>query len=85
MHAESNALRQRFTPPPVLRSSWQQLVMFELDPDISLMDPRDALRPRMTEEKIILLLPALFFFLSLPDLIRQSRDFPVKPWNDRKE
>ena len=41
--------------------------------------------PRMTEEKIILLLPALFFFLSLPDLIRQSRDFPVKPWNDRKE
>ena len=41
--------------------------------------------PRMTEEKIILLLPALFFFLSLPDLIRQSRDSPVKPWNDRKE
>ena len=30
--------------------------------------------PRMTEEKIILLLPALFFFLSLPDLIRISRD-----------
>ena len=28
--------------------------------------------PRMTEEKIILSLPALFFFLSLPDLIRQS-------------
>ena len=41
--------------------------------------------PRMTEEKIILLLPALFFFLSLPDLIRQSRDSPVKPGNDRKE
>ena len=31
---------------------------------------------RMTEEKII---------LSLPDLIRQSRDSPVEPGNDEKE
>ena len=44
MHAESNAFRQRFVPQPVLRSSWLQLVMFGLEPDISLMDPRVALR-----------------------------------------
>ena len=30
MHAESNALQQRFVPLPVLRSSWLQLVMFGL-------------------------------------------------------
>ena len=40
MHAESNAFRQRFVPQPVLRSSWQQLVMFGLEPDISFTDSR---------------------------------------------
>ena len=34
IYIESNALRQRFAPQPVLRPSWQQLVMFGLDPDI---------------------------------------------------
>ena len=43
MHAESNALRQSFAPQPMLRSSWQQLVipvllffpvMFGLESDI---------------------------------------------------
>jgi len=28
MHTESNALQQRFSPQPVLRSSWQQLARF---------------------------------------------------------
>ena len=27
MHAESNALQQRFVPQPMLRSSWQQLAL----------------------------------------------------------
>ena len=31
MHAESNALRQRFVPQPVLRSSWLQLARFNKD------------------------------------------------------
>ena len=35
MHAESNAFRQRFVPQPVSRSSWQQIVMSGLEPDIS--------------------------------------------------
>ena len=34
MYTESIALQQRFVPQPVLRSSWQQLVMFGLEPDI---------------------------------------------------
>ena len=44
MHVESNAFQQMFAPLPVSRSSWPQLVMFGLEPDISLMDPRVALR-----------------------------------------
>ena len=39
MQAESNALQQRFLPQPVLRSSWQQLVIFGLEPDISFRFP----------------------------------------------
>jgi hypothetical protein len=39
MHAESNAFRQRFVPQSVLRSSWQQLVMSGLEPDISFRFP----------------------------------------------
>ena len=42
MHAESNAFRQRFVPQPVLRSSWQQLVMSGLEPDISFRFPCQA-------------------------------------------
>ena len=48
MHIESSALQQRFVPQPIMRSSWLQLVMFGFEPDISLIDPRDACRPRMT-------------------------------------
>ena len=44
-------------------------VMFGLEPDISLTDSRVKLSPP----------------LSLPDLIRQSRDSPVEPGNDEKE
>ena len=33
MHVESNALRQRFVPQPMLRSSWPQFVMFGLGVD----------------------------------------------------
>ena len=43
--------------------------MFGLEPDISLTDSRVKLSPP----------------LSLPDLIRQSRDSPVEPGNDEKE
>jgi hypothetical protein len=42
MHAESNAFRQRFVPQPVLRSSWQQLVMSGLELDISFRFPCQA-------------------------------------------
>ena len=60
MQAESNALQQRFLPQPVLRSSWQQLVMFGLEPDISFTDSRvkhgtdrgEEKRPAMTKRKI---------------------------------
>jgi len=30
MHIESNAFQQMFAPLPMLRSSWPQLVMFDL-------------------------------------------------------
>ena len=49
MHIESNAFQQRFAPQPVLRSSWQQLVIFRLfflivifglDPNIQEIDVR---------------------------------------------
>ena len=59
MHAESSAFRQRFVPRPVLRSSWQQLVMFELDPDISLMDPRVALRLPEDDRRKNIVIPVL--------------------------
>ena len=39
IHAESSAFRQGFVPQPVLRSSWQQLVIFGLEPDISFRFP----------------------------------------------
>ena len=61
--------------------------MFELDPDISLMDPRVALRLPEDDrrKKIILLLPALFFFFVIAGLDPAIQGSPVKPWNDRKE
>ena len=49
MYTESIALQQRFVPQPVLRSSWQQLVIFGLffltvifglDPNIQEIDVR---------------------------------------------
>ena len=40
MYTESIALQQRFVPQPVLRSSWQQLVIFGLDPNIQEIDAR---------------------------------------------
>ncbi len=46
MHAESSAFRQRFVPQPVLRSSWQQLVMFGLFPVIFGLDPNISLDSR---------------------------------------
>jgi len=48
MHTESNALQQRFVPQSVLRSSWQQLVMFGLEPNISFSPVSST---GMTEEK----------------------------------
>lgn len=34
MYIGSNALQQRFVPQPLMRSSWQQLVIAGLDPAI---------------------------------------------------
>ena len=124
MQAESNALQQRFLPQPVLRSSWQQLVIFGLEPDISfrfpcllplshprasIARPGDLLDCRIKSGNdgiifssvILELFPVMFGLepdisltdsrvklsppLSLPDLIRQSRDSPVEPGNDEKE
>ena len=40
MHVESNALRQRFVPQPMLRSSWPQLVIPVLGTGICKEDAR---------------------------------------------
>ena len=70
MHAESNALRQRFVPQPVLRSSWQQLVMFRLVPDISLIDPRNALRlPENDRRKNNTVIAGLIFLFVIAGLV----------------
>ena len=42
MYIESSALQRRFMPQPLMRSSWQQLVMFSLDPNISYRFPCQA-------------------------------------------
>ena len=47
MHAESNALQQKFMPLPVLRSSWLQLVIAGLDPAIHLQTSRQACNPEI--------------------------------------
>lgn len=59
-----------WTPPFfVILGLFSFSVMLGLEPDISLTDSRVKLSPP----------------LSLPDLIRQSRDSPVEPGNDEKE
>ena len=76
MHIESSALQQRFVPQPIMRSSWLQLVMFSFEPDISLIDPRDALRPRMTLGETLGLNPNMtIVYLSFSDCL-PSQSFP---------
>jgi len=64
-------------PQPVLRSSWQQLVMFELDPDLSLMDTRNALRlPEDDRRKNNTVIAGLVFLFVIAGLDPAIQGFP---------
>ncbi len=77
MYIGSSALQQRFVPQPLMRSSWQQLVMFGLEPGISFYIPVPS--TGMT---------VLFFLLSSSDkrsAFLGSLDIMIKSGNDKKK
>ena len=61
--------------------------MFGLDPDISLMDPRNALRLSEDDRRKNIVIPVLFFSSVIAGLdpAIQERDVRLKPEHDREK